>query len=147
MKKKISRRKFIKLSASSVATVFTLTACGELFAMGNRVRTVTPKASDEPGFIITLDELKESGVMTFMHNDKKAILVYIEGELRAYENICTHKGGPTEMEDDLLVCQWHSAAFDPLTGKALNKPAPENSRLQEIKLKVIDKKIFVVINA
>ena len=142
MAKKITRRKFMQLGITATASAITLTACGKLFAMGNRVRPVTGSGSSEPGFIIDLAELKQAGAAQFQHNGKDSILIYINGQIRAYENICTHKGGPTAADNGKLVCQWHGATFDPLTGKALTRPAPEGSGLTAIKIIEKNGKLF-----
>lgn len=43
----------------------------------------------------------------------------IGGELRAYDGICPHAGGPLgqgTIEDGRLVCPWHAWEYDGLTG-------------------------------
>ena len=70
-------------------------------------------------------------------------MVYNNGNFKAFENICTHKKGPSRLKGGKLVCQWHGAQFDPLTGKAIKGPAPAGSKLNEIKIKNVKGKLFV----
>jgi nitrite reductase/ring-hydroxylating ferredoxin subunit len=70
-------------------------------------------------------------------------LLYNDGEIKAFENICTHKGGPSKLKQDKLVCQWHGAIFEPLTGEALKGPAPKGSKLPAIELEEREGSIYV----
>jgi len=41
------------------------------------------------------------------------------GELRAFEGVCPHAGGPLgqgNLEDGRLICPWHAWEYDSLTG-------------------------------
>lgn len=59
----------------------------------------------------------------FTHQGRKAILVNIDGQFRAYVNSCTHAGGPNDLKEGSLVCKWHGSRFDPLTGAVQRGPA------------------------
>ncbi|OGX19762.1 MAG: hypothetical protein A3K83_07555 [Omnitrophica WOR_2 bacterium RBG_13_44_8b] len=98
----------------------------------------------EKNFLIKIDELKKLGAVNFEFSGKNSILLYNGGQIRAFENICTHKGGPSKLLDNKLVCEWHGAIFDPLTGEALGRPAPQGSRLKEIKLAIRNGNIYAV---
>ena len=99
---------------------------------------------DETRLISSIAVLAEKKAIPFVYKGKQSILLYNDGEYRAFENICTHKGGPTTLSNDKLVCKWHGAKFDTLTGEALTRPAPEKSKLPEIKLKIEGNDIYVV---
>ena len=144
MDKKISRREFLKIGGQTVITVAALTACGKVFAIGEVLNKQKGEiVVGEGNFIITLDELRQSQAVDFIYKGKKSILVYNGGQVKAFENICTHKGGPTSLKKGGLVCQWHGAIFDPLTGEALKGPAPTGSKLRPIALDERDGKIYV----
>lgn len=142
MSEKINRRTFLSKCFKSTAAAITLTACGKLapFAFAQDAKEVQV---DETGLITSIDVLKEQKSVPFVYKGKKSILIYNEGEYRAFENICTHKGGPTKLSTDKLVCKWHGATFDPLTGESLTRPAPARSKLPEIKLKIEVNDIYV----
>jgi nitrite reductase/ring-hydroxylating ferredoxin subunit len=144
MENKMTRRDFIKTSGKTVLTALALTACADLFKLGHAAETPLKEITvRDDNFIITADELKNAQAVNFIYKGKKSILLYNDGQIRAFENICTHKGGPTALKDNALVCEWHGAAFNPLTGEALKKPAPDGSTLPAVAIKELDGKIFV----
>ncbi len=143
MDNKINRRDFLKTGIKIVVTSAVITACGDLIAMGEDKKNIGEISVGEDNFIIGVDALKENKAINFIFKGKKSILVYNDGNIKAFENICTHKGGQTRLQDDRMVCQWHGAVFDPLTGRALKGPAPLDSKLPAINLKEQDKKVYV----
>ena len=43
----------------------------------------------------------------------------VNGDLRAMDNICPHRGGPLHegwVEEGKVLCPWHAWTFDPKTG-------------------------------
>ena len=145
MDKKMSRRDFLKAGIQAVLTTTALTACGNLVAWGaNGYRQGPGITVGENGLIISVAELAKQSAVSFVFAGKKSILLYNEGTIRAFENICTHKGGPTELEKNTLVCQWHGATFSPLTGERLSGPAPRGSRLTPIPIAERSGDVYVV---
>ncbi len=58
----------------------------------------------------------------------EVVIVNVDGEFYAVEDVCTHDGGPLgdgELEGCQLICPRHGARFDVRTGKALTLPAFE----------------------
>lgn len=144
MHKKFNRREFLKMGTKSALAVIAITACGDLVALGaNRKKKLGKITVGEDNFIIGLEELKEHVAVEFIYNGKKSILLYNDGEMKAFENICTHKGGPSRLKGNKLVCQWHGTVFDSITGEALKGPAPRGSRLTSITINEQDGKIYV----
>lgn len=143
MKRKLSRREFLEAGAKATATVIAITACGDLFALGQSPQQkIASVVTGNSSLIIELEELEKQKAVNFTYKDKKAILLYNDGQVRAFENICTHKGGPAKLTGEKLVCQWHGAHFDPLTGEATKGPAPEGTRLKAVELKIAEGKIY-----
>ena len=142
MSEKITRRDFLKKGTMALVSTDAITACGDLIAheTGEKIET-KEIAVGQDRYITMLDELKDLKAINFTYNGKKSILLFNEGEIKAFENLCTHKGGPTKLIDNKLVCQWHGASFDPLTGAATKAPAPTNSKLPEVKVLIRDGKI------
>lgn len=143
MDKEISRREFLKQGIKTVVATAVITACGKLIIGDTEAAKLSPINVGEDNFIIELDELAEHKAVDFIYKGKKSILLYNDGEIRAFENICTHRGGPSKLKNDKLVCQWHGSVFDPLTGEALKGPAPLGSKLTPIEIKENNGKIYV----
>lgn len=65
------------------------------------------------------------------------VIVNLDGEFYALEDVCTHDGGPLgegAMEDGQLICPRHGARFDIRTGAALTMPAFEPAPTYEVKI-------------
>jgi 3-phenylpropionate/trans-cinnamate dioxygenase ferredoxin subunit len=65
------------------------------------------------------------------------VLVNLDGEFYAIEDVCTHDGGPLgegELEGSELICPRHGARFDVRTGDALTLPAFEPAPTYEVRL-------------
>lgn len=143
MDKKMSRGDFLKIGLSVSLGAIAITACGDILAMGEKKLEIGDIAVGEDNFVITKADLEENKYVNFTFKGKQCILLYNDGQIKAYENICTHKGGKTELQGKQLVCLWHGAIFDPLTGKALKGPAPLDSKLPEVVFREQDGKIYV----
>jgi nitrite reductase/ring-hydroxylating ferredoxin subunit len=143
MEAKISRRNFLKMGLKVTLASVAITACGDVLAMGTEKLKTGEITVGEDNFIIEAGALEESKYVNFILKGKKSILIYNHGNIKAFENICPHKGGPTKLQDDKLVCLWHGAVFDPLTGQALKGPAPAGSKLPEVTLREQNGKIYV----
>jgi nitrite reductase/ring-hydroxylating ferredoxin subunit len=144
MSEKISRKEFLIRGATATIAFVGITACGRLFSADAFAAAEAVQVNvGEDKSLVTVDDLKTRGAVSFLYNGKKSILLYNGGEIRAFENICTHRGGPSKLFNGKLVCQWHGATFDPLTGESLKPPAPKGSKLVEIKVETRDGKIFL----
>lgn len=145
MSERISRKDFLVKGAQAAFVVSGLTACGKLLSgeafAASKAAGITV---GEDGFLLSVEDLQKQGAVSFQNNGKKAILLYNDGEIRAFQNVCTHRGGWTKLVGKKLVCQWHGAVFDPLTGKAIKPPAPKGSQLKAISVGIKDGKIFLV---
>jgi len=65
------------------------------------------------------------------------VLVNLDGEFYAIEDVCTHDGGPLgegELDGHQLICPRHGARFDARTGDALTMPAFEPAPTYEVKV-------------
>jgi 3-phenylpropionate/trans-cinnamate dioxygenase ferredoxin component len=61
----------------------------------------------------------------------------VEGTIHAIDNECTHEGGPLSegvVNEGCVVCPWHGAEFDLITGKALTPPAVEDVRPYKVSI-------------
>ena len=67
----------------------------------------------------------------------REVHVYRAGDrILAAANTCLHFGGPLQCEAGRLVCQWHGAAFDMVSGARLEGPAAKDSRLMFLSTRV-----------
>ena len=58
--------------------------------------------------------------------DTEVVLFYYQGHYVALEGICPHSGGILSLgrvEQNCLICPWHGAKFDVITGENLCKTA------------------------
>lgn len=72
------------------------------------------------------------------------VVVNLDGEYYALEDVCTHDGGPLgegDLAGSTLVCPRHGARFDVRTGEALSMPAFEDAPAYEVR--VVDGEILV----
>ncbi len=65
------------------------------------------------------------------------VLINLEGEYYALEDVCTHDSGPLgegRLEDGEIICPRHGAHFDVRTGDALTLPAFEPVPTYEVQV-------------
>lgn len=88
----------------------------------------TLETQDGPIVVAKADELK-TGQMKLVHvGDRRIVLARTEEGYVAFDDHCTHKGGP--LSDGALVCgtvqcPWHGSQFDVHTGAVKAGPANE----------------------
>lgn len=75
-----------------------------------------------------LNEIPHDGAKTVEFFGHQALVYRRAGEVKAALSICTHLGGPLELRDGELVCQWHGARFDACSGACTRGPAATESR-------------------
>jgi nitrite reductase/ring-hydroxylating ferredoxin subunit len=84
-------------------------------------------ASPSPGgggqLIAKAADVPPGSTLEFTINGDNAILININGQYFAYLNKCTHMGGPSKLEGDLITCQWHGSQYKPQTGEVVRGPA------------------------
>jgi len=65
------------------------------------------------------------------------VLVNLDGQLYAIEDVCTHDGGPLgegKLDGCELICPRHGARFDVRTGAATRMPAIEPAPTYEVRV-------------
>jgi len=71
-------------------------------------------------FAAKLDELREGEMLAVRINEIPVALTVLNGQVRAFGDVCTHDDGPLaegHIEDTCVVCPRHGARFDLFTGK------------------------------
>ena len=84
-----------------------------------------------PGNLIELtglETLKTDQMKLFHINDKRIAVARSETGLVAFDDRCTHRGGP--LADGVMICgtvqcPWHGSQFDTTSGKVKAGPAQE----------------------
>ncbi len=69
--------------------------------------------------------------------DRKVALFNLNGTLVAYDDYCTHVGGPVSegsFENGIATCPWHGAQFRVEDGEALTPPAGGNLRRYPVRV-------------
>jgi nitrite reductase/ring-hydroxylating ferredoxin subunit len=82
--------------------------------------------------------LKNGEMLDFNYNDKKIMIININGNFYASDRICTHAyvdltTGVLNESDKTVTCPLHLSSFDLKSGNALNLPAEEPLRIYKIK--------------
>ena len=108
--------------------------------------SATPTAEVEEAadsFIAKTADVPPGSAFDFTWQDKSAIVINLDGEYKAYRNVCTHNGCATKYYGgDNLTCPCHSSIFEVATGNAIQGPA--TSPLRSIEVVVEDDSIVVV---
>jgi len=100
-------------------------------AVEKEAPTATPAGeeetkAEEPAntLIASTADVPPGSSVDFAYKEKPAILVNLDGEYKAYRNVCTHNGCPTKYSGkDTLDCPCHGSKFEVATGKAIEGPA------------------------
>lgn len=83
------------------------------------------------------DEIAPGEKKTVEVDGIEVVIVNLDGEFYAIEDVCTHDGGPLgegELDGCQLICPRHGARFDVRTGQALTLPAFEPAPTYEVKI-------------
>ncbi len=75
-----------------------------------------------------VEDFQEGGIHGVNVQDRKFILVNLEGKLHALDGICTHEYAELQrgfLTGDSVRCPLHLSQFDVETGEAINPPAEE----------------------
>ena len=131
--KKISRREFLE---KGLAIGFGVVGLGVLSVCDAKTITVKKKK------IINLDKINNNQMVNFIYKNKKGILVKTNNKFYAYYNLCTHKGGPLEVQSsDVFRCKWHGATFNISNGNHISGPG--SGTLTKIPITIKNKAVYI----
>ena len=85
----------------------------------------------EPG------ELADGAMNLVRVGNAQITLASAGGTIYAFDNECTHDGGPLaegELQDCVITCPWHFSSFDIRTGEIVDSPAEEPIAVYEVKI-------------
>lgn len=83
-------------------------------------------------------DLKKGEMVDFDYDDKKIMIMNINGEFYASDRICTHAfvdltGGILNESEKTVTCPLHLSSFDIKNGDALNLPAEKPLQVYNVK--------------
>ena len=139
---KYNRRAFMKTAVGASVTLGLATLPFSIKAMVNEEANDQTKVK-----IAKLSDVKKGEALNFNYpsEEEPAILVHTkDGELKAYNNKCTHLQCPVfyEHEQDVLLCPCHRGFFDVKTGHPI--AGPPQRELPMIEMEVINNEIYAV---
>lgn len=88
-------------------------------------------------YVCELAELQPNVQQTFEVDGRFVVVVSIDGNVYAIEDLCTHDGGTLgdgELDGFCLMCPRHGAKFDVRNGHAVCMPATENTPGHEVRV-------------
>lgn len=94
--------------------------------------------------IASINDFGDADRLEVFLGDTPALLIRIQDQFLAIEDVCTHDGQPLTngcIEEGAIICPRHGARFDLMTGKALCMPATKP--IQTFEVEVRGQKIFV----
>ncbi|QDT77747.1 3-phenylpropionate/cinnamic acid dioxygenase ferredoxin subunit [Gimesia maris] len=94
--------------------------------------------------IASINDFGDADRLEVFLGDTPALLIRIQDQFLAIEDVCTHDGQPLTngcIEEGAIICPRHGARFDLVTGKALCMPATKP--IQTFEVEVRGQKIFV----
>jgi 3-phenylpropionate/trans-cinnamate dioxygenase ferredoxin subunit len=96
--------------------------------------------------VAELSKVPEGEAIGFKVDGHEIVLCNVDGEIYALEGMCSHEELPLdggEIEDGVLTCEWHGAAFDVCSGAARTLPATRPLRTYETEVE--DGRIYVAL--
>lgn len=78
-------------------------------------------------------------------NGKTVAVFNVNGEFRAIDNTCLHRGGPLgegDLEGNVVTCPWHGWQFDVTTGACVNNPSAK-VEVYEVQVDGTDVKVLL----
>ena len=106
--------------------------------------------ADEFVKIASLSDIPPGDMMSVRVGSEEILLVNLDGELHACDDICTHAYANLsegDLEDGELVCPLHGAVFDVATGSAVTPPATEALRKFAVRIEGDDVLVGPVVEA
>lgn len=78
-------------------------------------------------------------------NGKTLAIFNVNGEFRAIDNTCLHRGGPLgegDVEGNVVTCPWHGWQFDVTTGACVNNPSAK-VEVYDVRVEGTDVKVLL----
>ena len=106
--------------------------------------------ADEFVKIASLSDVPPGDMMSVRVGSEEILLVNLDGDLHACDDICTHAYANLsegDLEENEVVCPLHGAVFDVASGKPVTPPATEALRKFAVRVEGDDILVGPVIEA
>jgi 3-phenylpropionate/trans-cinnamate dioxygenase ferredoxin subunit len=97
--------------------------------------------------VAKVSEVPDPGKILVEVDDRLVVLVHVDGQFYAIDDVCTHDGGPLgegQLEGCTIACPRHGAKFDVRTGAALTMPATKPTGVHQVRIE--DDTVLVQLN-
>ena len=87
--------------------------------------------------LASVDDIPEGNMISIRSKQDKIALAKINGEIFAFEDVCTHDDGPLSggsINNGCVVCPRHGARFEVKTGEVRQLSATEGIETYEVKI-------------
>jgi len=87
--------------------------------------------------VCSIDDLPLGERLFIQLGDVPVVIMNVDGEYFAIEDVCTHDDGPLgkgEIEDNEIICPRHGARFNLRTGAVISLPAVMGVKTYPIKI-------------
>ncbi len=84
-----------------------------------------------------VEQVKESQLFGFIHEDKKLLIANIKGKIHATDLICTHANADLStgfLSEEGVRCPLHLSVFNLIDGKPQNLPAETPLKVYNVKI-------------
>jgi len=91
--------------------------------------------------VAQVNEIAPGQMKLVQVGDERILLVNLEGQLHAVDEICSHAYAPLsegELVGSELECPLHGTAFEVTTGEVLSPPADENLTVYPVRIEGTD---------
>ena len=94
--------------------------------------------------VATIDEVPPGEMKIVEVDGEEVAIANIDGDLRAFQNACTHRGGPLGeglLMGEVVECPFHSGQFNARTGEVVSPPPTEPLKTYAVQVDGSDIKI------
>jgi nitrite reductase/ring-hydroxylating ferredoxin subunit len=88
----------------------------------------------------------EGEVMSFGAGSRQVAIANVEGDLHAFDDVCTHQQcslAEGDLDGTTIECACHGSQFDVTTGEAVNGPAVDPVDVFQMKVEGDELKVLV----
>ena len=87
--------------------------------------------------VARVDDVPDPGSLLVEADDRLIVLIHVDGNMYALDDVCTHDGGPLSegpLDGHTIACPRHGAKFDVRDGRALSMPATQPTVSHEVRV-------------
>ncbi len=75
--------------------------------------------------VASVGDVPAGEMLTVQVDGDDVVLANVDGDIHAFSNECTHRGGPLGdglLEGDIVECPWHAGRFNVKSGEVVDAP-------------------------